>query len=163
MLTRCSATQYFRASSNFLHLDSKWFFLIRVQKFILSIHVVLEICGLKVAVSFNFALSAPHDKRCVKSCVPRAAAATGVPARILALVNLVNQWLKYWLCTKPLLELMLLVDRRAYLYMTITLCYDPRCKIDLFLSFEWMPACVNGNKYWNWCRCIQRRDFAGLF
>ena len=42
----------------------------------LSVHLVLEICGLKVVVSFNFAPSAPHVKRRVKSCEPRAAAAT---------------------------------------------------------------------------------------
>ena len=50
-------------------------FWIRVQKFMLPIHIVLEICGLKVVVSFNFALSAPHVKRRVKSCEPRAAVA----------------------------------------------------------------------------------------
>ena len=42
----------------------------------LSVHLVLEIYGLKVVVSFNFAPSAPHVKRRVKSCEPRAAAAT---------------------------------------------------------------------------------------
>ena len=41
----------------------------------LSVHLVLEICGFKVVVSFNFAPSAPHVKRRVKSCEPRAAAA----------------------------------------------------------------------------------------
>ena len=42
----------------------------------LSVHLVLEICGLKLVVSFNFAPSAPHVKQRVKSCEPRAAAAT---------------------------------------------------------------------------------------
>ena len=42
----------------------------------LSVRLVLEICGIKVVVSFNFALSAPHVKRRVKSCEPSAAAAT---------------------------------------------------------------------------------------
>ena len=42
----------------------------------LSVSLALEICGLKVGVSFNFALSAPHVKRRVKSCEPSAAAAT---------------------------------------------------------------------------------------
>ena len=51
------------------------FFWIRVEKSMLSVHLVLEICGLKVVVSFNFAPSAPHVKRRVKSCEPRAAAA----------------------------------------------------------------------------------------
>ena len=41
----------------------------------LSVHLVLEICCLKVVVSFNFAPRAPHVKRRVKSCEPRAAAA----------------------------------------------------------------------------------------
>ena len=41
----------------------------------LSVHLVLEICGIKVVVSFNFAPSAPHVKPRVKSCEPRAAAA----------------------------------------------------------------------------------------
>ena len=54
----------------------KMFFWIRVEKSMLSVHLVLEICGLKVVVSFNFAPSAPHVKRRVKSCEPRAAAAT---------------------------------------------------------------------------------------
>ena len=55
----------------------KMFFWIRVAKSMLSVHLVLEICGLKVVVSFNFAPSAPHVKRRVKSCEPRAAAANG--------------------------------------------------------------------------------------
>ena len=38
------------------------FFWIRVEKFMLSVRLVLEICGIKVVVSFNFALSAPHVK-----------------------------------------------------------------------------------------------------
>ena len=50
-------------------------FLIHVQKFMLPIYIVLEICGLKIVVSFNFVLSAPHVKRHVKSSVPQAAAA----------------------------------------------------------------------------------------
>ena len=54
----------------------KMFFWIRVEKFMLSVRLVLEICGIKVVVSFNFALSAPHVKRRVKSCEPSAAAAT---------------------------------------------------------------------------------------
>ena len=54
----------------------KMFFWILVEKFMLSVRFVLEICGLKVVVSFNFALSAPHVKRRVKSCEPSAAAAT---------------------------------------------------------------------------------------
>ena len=57
----------------------KMFFWIRVEKSMLSVHLVLEICGLKVVVSFNFAPSAPHVKRRVKSCEPRAAAATVGP------------------------------------------------------------------------------------
>ena len=52
------------------------FFWIRVEKSMLSVYLVLEIYGLKVVVSFNFAPSAPHVKRRVKSCEPRAAAAT---------------------------------------------------------------------------------------
>ena len=54
----------------------KMFFWIRVEKFMLSVRLVLEICCIKVVVSFNFALSAPHVKRRVKSCEPSAAAAT---------------------------------------------------------------------------------------
>ena len=54
----------------------KMFFWIRVAKSMLSVHLVLEICGLKVVVSFNFAPSAPHVKQRVKSCEPRAAAAS---------------------------------------------------------------------------------------
>ena len=57
----------------------KMFFWIRVEKSMLSVHFVLEICGLKVVVSFNFAPSAPHVKRRVKSCEPRAAAAITRP------------------------------------------------------------------------------------
>ena len=57
----------------------KMSFWIRVEKFMLSVHLVLEICGLKVVVSFNFAPSAPHVKRRVKSCEPRAPAATTMP------------------------------------------------------------------------------------
>ena len=53
----------------------KMFFWIRVEKFMLSVRLVLEICGIKVVVSFNFALSAPHVKRRVKSREPSAAAA----------------------------------------------------------------------------------------
>ena len=71
MLTQRSATQYFRVSTNFLHADSKMFFWIRVEKSMLSVHLVLEICGLKDVVSFNFAPSAPHVKRRVKSREPR--------------------------------------------------------------------------------------------
>ena len=72
MLTRKhSVTQYFRVSTNFLHADSEIFFWIRVVKFMLPIHIILEICGLKSVVSFNFALSALHVKQCVKSCEPR--------------------------------------------------------------------------------------------
>ena len=76
MFTQRSATQYFRVSTNFLHADSKCFFWIRVEKFMLSVRLVLEICGIKVVVSFNFALSAPHVKRRFKSCEPPAAAAS---------------------------------------------------------------------------------------
>ena len=54
------------------------FFWIRVEKFMLSVRLVLEICGIKVVVSFNFALSAPHVKGRVKSCEPSAAAATNI-------------------------------------------------------------------------------------
>ena len=52
------------------------FFWIRVENFMLSVRLVLEICGLKVVVSFNFALGTPHVKRRVKCCEPSAAAAT---------------------------------------------------------------------------------------
>ena len=48
----------------------------------LSVRVILQICGLKVVVSLNFALSAPHVKRRVKSCEPSAAAAITGPRRI---------------------------------------------------------------------------------
>ena len=37
----------------------KMLFWIRVEKSMLSVHLVLEMCGLKVVVSFNFAPSAP--------------------------------------------------------------------------------------------------------
>ena len=42
----------------------------------LSFRLVLEICGLRVVVSFNFALGTRHVKRRVKSCEPSAAAAS---------------------------------------------------------------------------------------
>ena len=57
----------------------KMLFWIRVEKFMLSVHLVLEICGLKTVGSFNFALSAPHVKRRVKSCESSAAAVTIAP------------------------------------------------------------------------------------
>ena len=60
----------------------KIFFWIRVEKFMFSVRLVLEICGLKVVVSFNFAPSAPHVKRRIKSCDPRP----------LIMVTLRNKW-----------------------------------------------------------------------
>ena len=50
------------------------FFLICVQNSMLLIDVVHEIFALEDAVSFNFALGAPHVKRRVKSCRPASAA-----------------------------------------------------------------------------------------
>ena len=38
----------------------KMFFWIRVKKSMLSLHAVLEICGLKIVISLNFALNSPH-------------------------------------------------------------------------------------------------------
>ena len=69
----------------------KMFFWIRVAKSMLSVHLVLEICGLKVVISFNFAPSAPHVKRRIKSCEPRAAAANlsmAAPKTLSALLKL---------------------------------------------------------------------------
>ena len=42
----------------------------------LLLYVVREIFALEDAVSFNFALGAPHVKRRVKSCRPASAAPT---------------------------------------------------------------------------------------
>ena len=68
------------------------FFWIRVEKFMLSVHLVLEICGLKVVVSFNFALSAPHVKRRVKSCEPSTATATDYDSFSSAAVVDIRMW-----------------------------------------------------------------------
>ena len=72
----------------------KMFFWIRVAKSMLSVHLVLEICGLKVVVSFNFAPSAPHVKRRVKSCEPRAAAATDGHIRFFSFWTLSATWFR---------------------------------------------------------------------
>ena len=58
----------------FCMLSQFCFFLIRVQNSMLLIDVVHEIFALEDAVSFNFALGAPHVKRRVKSCRPASTA-----------------------------------------------------------------------------------------
>ena len=75
----------------------KMFFWIRVEKSMLSVHLVLEICGLKVVVSFNFAPSAPHVKRRVKSCEPRAAAASLSGLARWGLNNMDDCWRHIWI------------------------------------------------------------------
>ena len=77
------------------------FFWIRVEKFMLSVRLVLEICGLKVVASFNFALSAPHVKRRIKSCEPSAVAATYVDA-----MSLKQPYVDYsWIVWQPYVDL----------------------------------------------------------
>ena len=65
--------QYFRVSTNFSNADSN-IFLIHVQKSKFSICAVLEIRGLKVVISFNFALITPQVKQHIKYCEPWSAA-----------------------------------------------------------------------------------------
>ena len=60
----------------FFCMLTQFFFLICVQNSMLLIDVVHEIFALEDAVSFNFALGAPHVKRRVKSRRPASAAPT---------------------------------------------------------------------------------------
>ena len=47
-------------------------------------------------------------------------------------------------------------------YFTVHCATFLGCESD-YCNSSWHLSRVRGDKYWNWCRCVQRTDFAGLF
>ena len=76
MFTRRWKWHFICESIIFLYANSIMFFFICVQNFMLLLYVVHAMFALEDAVSFKFALGAPHVKRRVKSHRPASAAPT---------------------------------------------------------------------------------------